>query len=183
MVGRLSHEKGHLDFLEALAALKRRGVNFHALIVGEGPERAPIERLRARLQLTAAVTLGGQQNDVRPYYAAATLYVMPSHSEGSPNALLEAMAAGKPVVASEVGGIPEIVTGGRNGLLTPPRNPQALAGAIERLLKDPLEAARLAENAARETERFTYQAYHRALAGVYQRVLDQSGAGPCPTSP
>jgi glycosyltransferase involved in cell wall biosynthesis len=173
MVSRLSHEKGHLDFLQALALLKRHGVDYHALIVGEGPERRPIESLRERLQLMAEVTLVGQQNDVRPYYAVATLYVMPSHSEGSPNALLEAMAAGVPVVASAVGGIPEIVTDGSTGTLVPPRNPEALARVLEQLLKDPSRASRLAENASRETEKFSYEAYHRALTAIYQRVLDQ----------
>jgi glycosyltransferase involved in cell wall biosynthesis len=173
MVSRLSHEKGHLDFLQALAVLKRRGVDFHALIVGEGPERGPIERLRERLELTAMVTLVGQQNDVRPFYAVATLYVMPSHSEGSPNALLEAMAAGIPIVAAAVGGIPEIVTSGETGLLVPPMNPEALADAMEQLLKDPALAAQFAQNALRETAKFTYEAYHQALAGIYRRVLDQ----------
>ena len=173
MVSRLSHEKGHLDFLEALALLKRRGVHCHALIVGEGPERAPIERARQRLQLIEDVTLVGQQNDVRPYFAVATLYVMPSHSEGSPLALLEAMAARIPTVASNAGGIPEIVTSGRHALLVPPRAPEALADSIEQLLKDPQEAARLAENAFEETKRFTPEEYHRALVGIYQRVLGQ----------
>jgi glycosyltransferase involved in cell wall biosynthesis len=173
MVSRLSHEKGHVDFLEALALLKRRGVNCHALIVGEGPERGPIERAIQRLHLTNDATLVGQQNDVRPYFAVATLYVMPSHSEGSPLALLEAMAARIPTVASNAGGIPEIVTSGRHALLVPPRAPEALANAIEELLKDPQEAARLAENAFEETKRFTPEEYHRALVAIYQRVLDQ----------
>jgi glycosyltransferase involved in cell wall biosynthesis len=173
MVSRLSHEKGHVDFLEALALLKRRGVPCHALIVGEGPERAPIERALERLQLMNDVTMVGQQNDVRPYFAVATLYVMPSHSEGSPLALLEAMAARIPTVASNAGGIPEIVTSGRHALLVPPRAPETLAAAIEQLLKNPQEAARLAENAFQETKRFTPEEYHRALIGIYQRVLDQ----------
>jgi glycosyltransferase involved in cell wall biosynthesis len=173
MVSRLSHEKGHVDFLEALALLKGRGVPCHALIVGEGPERGPIERAIDRLQLKDAVTMAGQQNDVRPYFAVATLYVMPSHSEGSPLALLEAMAARIPIVASNAGGIPEIVTSGRHALLVPPRAPEALAHAIEQLLKDPQEAACLAENAFQETKRFTPEEYHRALVGIYQRVLDQ----------
>jgi glycosyltransferase involved in cell wall biosynthesis len=174
MVSRLSHEKGHVDFLEALALLKHRGVNCHALIVGEGPERGRIERSLRRLRLIDAVTLVGQQNDVRPYFAVATLYVMPSHSEGSPLALLEAMAARVPAVASNAGGIPEIVTSGRHALLVPARAPQALADAIEHLLRNPQEGARLAENALLETNRFMGEEYHRGLVGIYQRVLDQS---------
>jgi glycosyltransferase involved in cell wall biosynthesis len=163
-----------VDFLEALALLKRRGVNCHALIVGEGPERGRIERSLRRLRLIDAVTLVGQQNDVRPYFGVATLYVMPSHSKGSPLALLEAMAARVPAVASNAGGIPEIVTSGRHAVLVPARAPEAFADAIEHLLRNPQERARLAENALLETDRFTGDEYQRALAGIYQRVLDQS---------
>jgi glycosyltransferase involved in cell wall biosynthesis len=172
MVSRLSHEKGHVDLLEALAILKRRGVRCHLLIVGEGYERAAIERARERLGLNEDVTLAGQQNDVRPYYAAATLYLMPSHSEGSPNALLEAMAAGVPAIASRAGGIPEIMTDGSTGVLVPPRRPEALADAVQRLLTHPEEAARLAANAKKETARFTADAYHRGLVEVYRRVME-----------
>jgi glycosyltransferase involved in cell wall biosynthesis len=83
------------------------------------------------------------------------------------------MAARIPTVASNAGGIPEIVTSGRHALLVPPRAPEVLAAAIEQLLKDPQEAARLAESAFEETKRFTPEEYHRALVGIYQRVLDQ----------
>src|SRR5665213_1666847 len=110
MVSRLSHEKGHVDLLEALAILKRWGTSCHAVIVGEGYERGAIERARDRLGLADDVTLTGHKNDVRPYFALASLYLMPSHSEGSPNSLLEAMSAGVPCVASNAGGIPEIMT-------------------------------------------------------------------------
>jgi glycosyltransferase involved in cell wall biosynthesis len=171
MVSRLSREKGHVDLLEALAILKRCGVKCHLAIVGEGYERGAIERARERLGLLDDVTLIGHKNDVRPYFAMATLYLMPSHSEGSPNSLLEAMTAGVPSVASNAGGIPEIMTDERTGLLTPARNPEALAKAISRLLGDRDLAARLAANALAETARFTPDAYHAALVGVYQQVM------------
>jgi glycosyltransferase involved in cell wall biosynthesis len=171
MVSRLSHEKGHVDLLEALAILKRCGVKYHLAIVGEGYERGAIERARERLGLADDVTLTGHKNDVRPYFAMATLYLMPSHSEGSPNSLLEAMTAGVPSVASKVGGIPEIMTDEGTGLLTPARNPEALAKAIGRLLDDRELAAQLAENALAETARFSPDAYHAALVEVYRQVL------------
>ncbi len=173
MVSRLSHEKGHIDLLEALAILKKYGVKFHTVIVGEGYERAAIERTRERLALRDDVTLVGHQNDVRPWFAMATLYLTPSHSEGSPNSLLEAMTARVPSVASAVGGIPEIMTNERTGLMTPPRNPEALAKAIGRLLADPALAERLAANALAETARFSPSAYHTALVQVYHQVLQQ----------
>lgn len=172
MVSRLSREKGHLDLLDALAILKRNGVTCHVVIVGEGFEREAIERAREDLGLMEDVTLTGHKDDVRPYLAMATLYLMPSHSEGSPNALLEAMTAGVPCVASNVGGIPEIMTNERTGLLTPPRDPEALAGAIERLLANPALASSLAANALADTGRFSPDAYHAGLVQVYQTVLD-----------
>jgi len=172
MVSRLSHEKGHIDVLDALAILKRNGVVFHLVVVGEGFERGAIERAREDLGLMEDVTLTGHQDDVRPYLAMAALYLMPSHSEGSPNSLLEAMTAGVPCVASNVGGIPEIMTNESTGLLTPPRDPEALAAAIGRLLSNPALAASLAANALAETRRFSPDAYHAALVRIYQTVLD-----------
>ena len=183
MVSRLSHEKGHVDLLEALAILKRCGTNWggttkcHTVIVGEGYERAAIEGALKRLDLRDDVTLTGHRNDVRPYFAIAGLYLMPSHSEGSPNSLLEAMAAGVPCVASSVGGIPEIMTNECTGLLTPPRNPEALAKAISRLLADPAFAASLAAQARSETARFNPDAYHADLVRIFQQVIDSSGSG------
>jgi glycosyltransferase involved in cell wall biosynthesis len=171
MVSRLSHEKGHVDLLEALAILKRSGTRRHTVIVGEGYERGAIERARERLGLQDDVTLAGHKDDVRPYFAIANLYLMPSHSEGSPNSLLEAMAAGVPCVASSVGGVPEIMTNERTGLLTPPSNPEALAKAIGRLLTDPALAASLADNARIEIARFTPEVHHANLVRVYQQVL------------
>jgi len=176
MVSRLSHEKGHVDLLEALAILKRNGIRCHAVIVGEGYERGAIERARKRLDLRDDVTLTGHKSDVRPYFAMASLYLMPSHSEGSPNSLLEAMAAGVPCVASNAGGIPEIMTNERTGLLVPLRNPEALAKAIGRLLADPALAACLADQARAETARFNPDAYHADLVRIFQQVIDGSSA-------
>jgi glycosyltransferase involved in cell wall biosynthesis len=171
MVSRLSREKGHLDLLEALAILKQSGTRCHTVIVGEGYERAAIERSRKRLGLMNDVTLVGHKDDVRPYFAIATLYLMPSHSEGSPNSLLEAMAAGVPCVASGVGGIPEIMTNERTGLLTPAKDPRALAEAIGRLLSDAPLASSLAASALAETAKFGADAYHAALVRVFEREL------------
>ncbi|BDC53193.1 glycosyl transferase (plasmid) [Bryobacterales bacterium F-183] len=176
MISRLSHEKGHVDFVRAAAILKQRGVPFHAVIVGEGLERTPIEAERAKHQLGDSITLVGHQNIIAPYLTMASLFLMPSHSEGSPNALLEAMAAGVPVVAAHVGGIPEIATHDENAYLVPPSNPVKLAEAIETLLRDQNLRHRLSSAARLVTERFTYEAYHRALLGIYQRVLAEKPA-------
>jgi glycosyltransferase involved in cell wall biosynthesis len=173
MISRLSREKGHLDAVEAFSRLKERGIAFHAVIVGEGAERGPIEAKRERLGLTDMITLAGHKDDVRPYLGLASMYLLPSHSEGSPLALLEAMAAGLPIVASAAGGIPEMLTDGQTGLLVPPRDPAALASAIESLLTAPVYAARLAQNARSDVARFSHQTYHRTMLDIYEHVLRQ----------
>jgi glycosyltransferase involved in cell wall biosynthesis len=170
-IGRLSREKGHVDLLEALAAVRSDGTPFHAVFVGEGVERERIEATRSRLGLEKQVTLAGLQHDVRPYYAMAQIAVMASHSEGSPNALLEAMAAGLPIVASRVGGIPEIATDGESALLVERQRPEELAKAIQRLLRDPDLRSKLAARAKSAAADYTPDAYRRALTAIYERVL------------
>jgi glycosyltransferase involved in cell wall biosynthesis len=107
-VGRLSHEKGHGDLVRAFPKTRELVANspLHLVLVGEGPERPRIEELCRSLNLTDAVTLAGQQDDINPYYAIADVFLLPSLTEGCPNVLLEAMAAGVPVVATAVGGVP-----------------------------------------------------------------------------
>jgi len=176
-VGRLSPEKGHRDLLRALAELRRRwpGEDFRLVIVGEGKERGRMEAMRRQYNLEDQVHLAGHQHDVRPYYAAADAVVIPSHTEGSPNVLLEAMAYGRAVVATRVGGIPEIVQDGKTALLTPPGEPAAMAEALRKVLTSPEERQRLAA-AARDVvqSRFTPEAYHRSLLEVYRRLWERS---------
>ncbi len=169
IVGRLSREKDHLALLAAVAALG--GQDLHVLVIGEGPERPRIEARIAELQLASRVTLTGQVPAAEPYYGIADLAVLSSLSEGSPNALLEAMSAGVPAVATRVGGIPEIAEDGQHALLVPSADSAALAAAIGRLLRDPDFAAALAGRAQqRVLERHTPEARIRALAAIYRRV-------------
>ncbi len=176
-IGRLSHEKGHVDLLNALAIVRDAGAAFHAVFVGEGVERPRIEATRASLGLEKHVTLAGLQHDVRPYYAMAQVAVMASHSEGSPNALLEAMAAGVPIVATRVGGIPEIATDQKSALLVEARKPAALAQAIQRLLKEQDLRERLSERAKAAAAAYSPAAYRRSLTDVYERVLGEAAKG------
>lgn len=173
VVGRLSHEKGHADLLEALAVL--RGITakpFHAVFVGDGPEQAALEAARSRLGLETVVTMAGLQHDVRPYYAIATIVVMPSHSEGSPLVLFEAMAAGVPVVATGVGGVPEIATNEQTALLVNSRDPAAMAAAIKRMLEDEGLRACLARNAKElVAKKYSPEAHFESLMKVCEEVL------------
>ena len=170
-VGRLSREKGHVDLIQALPGLRERGAAFRLVIVGEGLERARIEAELRRLNLESQVTLAGLQHDVRPYYAIADLVVLPSHSEGSPNVLLEAMIQGRPIVATRVGGVPEIATDEEAALLVPPRNAGAMVAAVERLLADSGLRRRLAKRANEvATEVYSPERYCQAMVGLYQRL-------------
>ena len=171
-VGRLSKEKGQLDLIDAfsrLQSLKERKVRL--LLVGDGPERPRIESAIRSLHLEECVTLAGYQSDVTPYYAIANVLVLPSHSEGSPNVLLEAMAAGLPVVATAVGGVPEIARNEHSALLVPPRDARAMAMALDRLLTDAPLATRVASTAYSEVRaRFSVESYTRSLLTIYRDV-------------
>ena len=165
-VGRLSKEKDHAALIEAAATLP----NVHVLIVGEGHERQNLTQLAARRNV--ALTLAGQVNDVGPYLAAATLFVMPSLSEGSPNALIEAMAAGLPIVSTTAGGIPETATSGIHALLVAPGNVPALSQAIAELLENPDLAGRIAAAAMqRANSDFAPAARAEAICSLYERLL------------
>jgi glycosyltransferase involved in cell wall biosynthesis len=177
VVGRLSHEKGHADFLAALDILRRNTqLPFHAVLAGDGLEQERLEALRSKLGLESLVTMAGLQHDMRPWYAIASIVVMPSHSEGSPNVLLEAMAAGVPVVATSVGGVPEIATDQKTALLVESRNPAAMALALQRMLEDGALRTQLASNARELAEReYSPEAYRRSLVEIYQRILHDPG--------
>src|SRR5262249_52319646 len=131
-VGRLSHEKAHADLVSAIGYLPRTlpNIKVRLLIVGAGPERERIEQTIAALRLRDQVNLVGQVSDVSPYYELAGLFVLPSLSEGSPNVLLEAMAASLPIVATAVGGVPEIVSHDESALLIAPRDTRSMAEGI-----------------------------------------------------
>lgn len=170
-IGRLSQEKGHADLLQAVA-IARQAPDFRLVIAGDGPERANLEFQRKRLGIEDIVILAGYQSDVRPFYALADLLVLPSHSEGSPNVLLEAMSAGLPIVATDAGGIIEIASDGVTALIVPKRDPRAFAAAIQRLRSDAELARRLADECRREAARYTPEAYVESMGAIYRSVLD-----------
>jgi glycosyltransferase involved in cell wall biosynthesis len=116
----------------------------------------------------------GQQSNVHAYYAIADVLVLPSHSEGSPNVLLEAMAAQVPIVATAVGGVPEIVQNDETALLIKPNAPEQMAGAISEILGDDALAQRLVRNAsAVVATRHTPAHYVESLIRVYQEAINE----------
>jgi glycosyltransferase involved in cell wall biosynthesis len=169
-VGRLSREKDHATLLEAMSLLPKRFAA-HLVIVGDGPERPRIERKIASLGLAGAVTLIGQKNSAEPYYGIANVVVLSSRSEGSPNALLEAMAAGVPVVATDVGGVPEIAVHGDTALLVQPGDPGELAESMGRLIREPQLGSRLAARARQIVrDRYAPEQRTKRLVEIYRKV-------------
>jgi glycosyltransferase involved in cell wall biosynthesis len=169
-IGRLSLEKGQVDLIKAFAKLVHGPANLQTklVIVGEGPERETLEQEIDALHIKEYVRFAGQVSDVKPFYAIADVMVLPSHSEGSPNVLLEAMAAHIPVVATSVGGVPEIATHRESALLVEARNVEALAQAISLLLSDRELARRLAANAQEQVLRnHSPRARLRSLLEIY----------------
>ncbi len=165
--------KGHDDLLTAAALLGDTPVRF--VLAGSGPEEA---RLRARVAaegLAGRVVFAGFREDVAGLLAAADLVVHPSHADALPTALIHALAAGVPAVATRVGGIPEIV-GDDAGVLVPPANPAALAAAIRDLATDPQRRHRMGEAArARFAADFAGTTWARRLRALYDEVLAAAG--------
>jgi len=173
-IGRLSKEKAHADLIEALRRLcaANPDLNVKLLIVGDGPERDALKAAVQAQGIAERVSFAGQVKDVQPFYAMADVFVLPSHSEGSPNVLLEAMAARVPVVATSVGGIPEIVENEKSALLVPPKDPEALAAAIARVLRESNLRVRLVEEGVGIlASNHTPEQYVRALIKIYEDAI------------
>jgi L-malate glycosyltransferase len=188
-VSRLNPMKGIGDYLKAIAILAGRFDEARFVIVGDGASRRDLEDQARRLGLAERVVFTGTRLDVAAILSQATISVAPSLSEGLSNVVLESMAAGVPVVATRVGGTPEILEDGVTGLLVPPCDAPALAGAIGRLLEDETLARRLGE-AARERAvtqfsmhhmvRQTEGLYRALLRGVRSATMDEDGMSEAP---
>ena len=174
LVGRLDHwGKGHKELFAAMARLTAR-YPVQALIVGGGRREAEIKQAAIDLGLADAVHFLGSRRDVPDLLHAMDIFVLPSYSEGLSLALMEAMAAGLAVVASAVGGNPELVADAETGLLIPPKDAEALAVALERLLADPTEAKAMGEKARqRVEENYSLDRLGREINEIYGELVEK----------
>jgi glycosyltransferase involved in cell wall biosynthesis len=169
-VGRLKYPKDGAALLRAAALLGERA--FELELVGDGPDLAELQALHGELGLDGRVRFAGGRDDVPDLLARSAVFVLSSRSEGLPISVLEAMAAGLPVVASDVGGLREQVVDGETGYLVPAGDPQALADALARLLDDPGLRRRLGDaGRARAEELFDLPAFREAHLRLYRSLL------------
>ncbi len=179
VAGRLEEQKGHDVLFEALARLVAQRMDFTLAVAGEGSRRGWLEQQALSRGLAPRVQFVGQLDDVGGLLAAADAVLLPSRWEGLPLVLLEAMARGRPIVASAVGGVPDAIEDGVHGTLVPPDDPEALAQALERLHRSADRAWRLGRSAAlRARERYTWRAVVDEFEAVYDEVLGFSSFTP-----
>jgi len=169
---RLVPVKGQTYLLQAWPSVLKREARALLLLAGDGPEEHRLRTQVAALGLAGSVRFLGFREDIASLLACAELLVLPSLNEGFGMVLLEAMAMGSPVVASAVGGVPEVVLDGRTGLLVPPADPEALAAAILRLLGDPGFARQMGETGReRARKSFSREAFLQAHRDLYENLL------------
>jgi len=171
-VGYLAASKGHRDLLQAIALLVREESCLGLVIAGDGALRAALEAQAAALGLTTHVCFTGFRRDILALMQSFEIFVFTSYLEGLGTAILDAMALGKPVVATRAGGIPEAVQDGITGLLVPPRDPQALADALRSLLHAPELGQTLgAAGRKRVEQHFTVEQMLCQTLQAYERIL------------
>ena len=173
VVARLTRAKDHVTLFDAVAALRPAWPRLRCLVVGDGELREDLHRAASQRGLADVVVFSGSRSDIRDLLSAMDVFVLSSVTEGLAVTLLEAMSAGLPVVATRVGGNPEVVADGETGVLVQARAPEALAREVASLLADPGRAGALGEAAiARVRARFSLEAMVRS----YEQVRHGDGA-------
>jgi glycosyltransferase involved in cell wall biosynthesis len=170
-VGRLDPGKRFDILIQVFAQLRRERPELQLVIAGDGITRQSLESIAGRLA-PGAVRFTGHEADIVRFHHQLDLLVQSSESEGTPNAVLEAMALETPIVATDVGGTRELLRPGVDGLLVPPNDAQSLQRAIEAVLDDPAAAARRAGTARRRVEReLSFEARMRAVESIYDELI------------
>ncbi len=172
VVGRLHPAKGHEDLIPVLSRIRDEGSKFHCLFVGDGELRSQLEDMMKHYGLESRITFTGQRRDVPCILAALDILVMPSRWEGLPMTLLEAMAMGKAVIATAVGGIPYVIQNNYSGVLVPPRDPSTLYSRLKQLMGDENLRAHYGSR-ARNVVRARFSAVRTAAAyeDIYRAAL------------
>jgi glycosyltransferase involved in cell wall biosynthesis len=180
-IGRMTGIKRVPDILRAFRRLLDRGIDAKLCLVGDGPDREAVEQQAHDLGITRHTLFVGYQQDVAPYYAFFDAFVLTSANEGTPVVVIESLAAGRPAVATHVGGVPDVVEAGVDSFLVPVGDPEAVAGALESLARDPDLRARMgAAGRARVIPRYRVERLVDDVDRLYQELLRERGLPPPP---
>jgi glycosyltransferase involved in cell wall biosynthesis len=175
-IGRMTAVKRTEDILLAFQGLVESGTDACLCLVGDGPDREGTEQLAADLDLMDRCLFLGYQDDVAPFYAAFDALVLPSANEGTPVSVIEALAGGRPVVATRVGGVPDVVRDSVDGFLVEPGDVGALADRLGQLAADPALAQRMgAAGRERVLERYSVERLVDDVDALYRRLLAERG--------
>ncbi|MGM0484579.1 MAG: glycosyltransferase [Candidatus Krumholzibacteriota bacterium] len=170
-LSRLSPEKDHRTIMKAFSPVAAGHENCRLLIVGDGPLREELERMAAELSLSSRVVFAGFREDTAASLAAMDLFLQPSLEEGLSLTILEAAAAGVPIITTPVGGTPEIIVDGAEGVMVEPGSSRQLASAMESFLEEPERFEKMAEAAKRKVrDRFSLSAMERKYSGLYLEI-------------
>jgi glycosyltransferase involved in cell wall biosynthesis len=175
-IGRLNEQKGHRYLIEAAAGVLAGAARARVLIVGDGDLEGALREQARTLGIADRVVFAGHRNDVREMLGAIDVFCISSTYEGTPLSLFEAMAAGKAIVSTAVDGCREVLEDGVTGLLVPPRDPQALAGALGRLVADPARRESLGRAARQASSRYDIRTCVEAMQSLYDEVLRERAA-------
>jgi L-malate glycosyltransferase len=175
MVANLRLEKGHDTLLAAVPAIAQVQPDLEVMLVGDGPLRPALAEAILNRGLRGRVTLLGERSDVPALLDSSDVFVLPSTSEAFPNAVLEAMASGLPVIATRVGGIPELIESGRTGVLVAPRDPAALAQAVVDVIRHPERACAMGAAArAHVHDQYSFDRMVESFAHLYDTALGRA---------
>ncbi len=178
-IGRMTGVKRTDDVLAALRRLRERGVDACLCMVGDGPDRDEVETRAHELGVVRHCLFLGYQDDVAPFYAAFDALILPSGNEGTPVSAIEALASGRPVVATRVGGVPDVVRDGEDGFLVAPGDIDALADRLARLAADPDLRSRLGSaGRARVVPRYSVERLIDDVDELYRSLLAAKGIRP-----
>lgn len=172
VIGRFSVEKGHIILLRAISILKKEYPSIRVLLIGDGDEADALKKSAMTHEIDDMVIFCGHHENVYQFYSIIDVFVLPSFTEGIPLVLLEAMFFKKPIIASDVGGIPEVIEDGHSGELVPPGDPFALAERITKLIKNRQYAQKIAEAGHKHFMRsFSPDTWIRKIESTYEDAL------------
>jgi glycosyltransferase involved in cell wall biosynthesis len=178
-VGRMTGVKDTDAVLEILRATRERDIDAVLCMVGDGPDRERLEQVAHDLGIARSTYFVGYQTDIAGYYRLFDAFVLPSVNEGTPVSAIEALASGTPVVATRVGGVPDVVTDGVDGFLVPPRDTEAAADRLAQLARDPELRARLGETGrANAQARYSVERLVDDVDRLYRELLAAKDLSP-----